>query len=250
VIPTIREHHHLGITENQTVVERGTPVYISSGKIGTVDHVLMGQMSHLLTHLIVARGPFKQTIIVPKSMIKEVNHEGIIVKAEEETLEMLSQYIQRPEKDILADFQKRVNALGIDQQVIETEVRQGVFQLSGVVSDVATKRCLESAARSVEGVIDVENHLATHTAIVARITSALEEDPRTELAVIEVINEYGLVTLKGQVDNQEISATAEKIAQQQPGVISVINALKIDPDEATTYLRYRHLFGRPYKPAG
>jgi osmotically-inducible protein OsmY len=66
------------------------------------------------------------------------------------------------------------------------------------------------------------------------------------MAVIEVISRRGLLTLKGKVDSVEISQAAEEIAQERPGVISVTNALEIEPGEFAEHLN-PWLVTRPYR---
>ncbi len=60
-----------------------------------------------------------------------------------------------------------------------------------------------------------------------RVTAALLEDPVTKNARIDVVNERGIVTLKGTVDKENIRQTAEMIARKQAGVITVINEIKV-----------------------
>lgn len=60
-----------------------------------------------------------------------------------------------------------------------------------------------------------------------RVMNALLNDPRTEQAIIEVIHDRGIVTLSGTVDSRDTSRAAEEIAREQPGVVSVVNELKI-----------------------
>ncbi len=60
------------------------------------------------------------------------------------------------------------------------------------------------------------------------VTKALVEDSRTKHSAIEVIDQNGILTLKGHVKNDKIRAAAETIAMQQSGVVSVINELKIE----------------------
>jgi osmotically-inducible protein OsmY len=108
-----------------------------------------------------------------------------------------------------------------------------------VVRDVKAKRHAEALARSVKGVIHVDNTLITDTAITSQVTTALLQDPRTEVAVIEVISERGVVTLKGKVDSKEIRDAAEEIARRQPGVIALMNVLEVEPDEDTPSLLHR-----------
>ena len=60
------------------------------------------------------------------------------------------------------------------------------------------------------------------------VTKVLVQDERTKDAAIEVINQNGILTLKGVVKDDKTRKAAENIAMQQPGVISVINELKIN----------------------
>jgi osmotically-inducible protein OsmY len=69
---------------------------------------------------------------------------------------------------------------------------------------------------------------ALDTAIVAQVTAALLANPPAKLTAVEVANEQGVVTLKGQVDSPETREMAEEIAAHYPGVNTVINALKVE----------------------
>ena len=60
-----------------------------------------------------------------------------------------------------------------------------------------------------------------------RVTAALLEDPVTKNAQIDVVNERGIVSLKGTVDKESIRQSAEMIARKQAGVITVINEIKV-----------------------
>lgn len=59
-----------------------------------------------------------------------------------------------------------------------------------------------------------------------KVSNALANHPDTEESAIEVINENGIITLTGMVDNANIRQTAAHVAANQPGVISVVNSLK------------------------
>ena len=70
-----------------------------------------------------------------------------------------------------------------------------------------------------------------YSEIAARVRAALTQDPRTAEYSIEVIEENGLVTLRGEVDSQEASQAAEEIARTQEGVIEVVNELETDQSQ-------------------
>jgi osmotically-inducible protein OsmY len=70
-----------------------------------------------------------------------------------------------------------------------------------------------------------------HSEIAARVRAALSQDPRTAEFSIEVIDENGIVTLRGEVNSEEASQASEEIARAQEGVIEVVNDLEIEQDE-------------------
>ena len=84
-----------------------------------------------------------------------------------------------------------------------------------------------------------EHASMTDASIVEEITAALSTDPRTDVAVVGVINEHGVVSLKGQVGDPNTREAAEEIARRQPGVVDVINELEVKIDDATELLRFR-----------
>ena len=58
-----------------------------------------------------------------------------------------------------------------------------------------------------------------------KIESALINDSRTQEETIEVINNQGIVTLVGRVKSEDVAQAAEELAEEQDGVIKVINSL-------------------------
>lgn len=71
----------------------------------------------------------------------------------------------------------------------------------------------------------------TDTPVENRVLTALESDSRIGEEAIEVLNDSGVVTLKGTVDSMPEREAAEEIAGRQPGVVSVINDLEVKLDD-------------------
>jgi len=65
------------------------------------------------------------------------------------------------------------------------------------------------------------------SSITKQVAEALMNDPRTKGSIIEVGNNQGIVILTGTVKSPAVSQAAEEISRSQPGVISVVNELKI-----------------------
>lgn len=59
------------------------------------------------------------------------------------------------------------------------------------------------------------------------VSTALGEDERTEDAVVEVIEQNGIVTLSGEVASATVREAAEAIARSQEGVLDVVNDLAV-----------------------
>ena len=66
------------------------------------------------------------------------------------------------------------------------------------------------------------------SAVAERVKHALADDPQTADYAIEVIDENGLVTLRGTVESQEDLTRAEEITSAQSGVIDVVNELQVE----------------------
>lgn len=70
-----------------------------------------------------------------------------------------------------------------------------------------------------------------HSNLVQHVGAALQNDSRTRDAAIDVVDESGIVTLTGSVPSDDVRQAAETIAQQQEGVIQVINELQLGEDD-------------------
>jgi uncharacterized membrane protein HdeD (DUF308 family) len=76
---------------------------------------------------------------------------------------------------------------------------------------------------------ETRERLSQDTRIVSRVLAALADDPRTRGMAIEVISERGVVTLRGEVEDQPTVVVAEQIARDQPDVYYLINAIQVRP---------------------
>lgn len=79
--------------------------------------------------------------------------------------------------------------------------------------------------------------------VIANVTAALATDHRTDVAVVGVIYERGVVTLEGQVDDPNTREAAEEIARRQTGVVDVVNKLEVRIDDVTELPQFRTMLG-------
>lgn len=65
------------------------------------------------------------------------------------------------------------------------------------------------------------------TMVIDRVIEALKGDSRTHDCHIDVVNQRGVVSLRGIVPDGATREAAEQVARQQDGVITVINEISI-----------------------
>lgn len=164
-VPMVRQRIHENIPSTLEVIERGTPVFNAMGKIGKVDHVVVDRETGEITHLVVRKGLIPEHPIVPASAIENVGEDGITIDVTDRALEELPHYVPRPEKEILTELEERLGALPYDFSDVKVALEDGVIRLTGSVASVESKRRAEATARSVEGVLDVEDELHTDSAV-------------------------------------------------------------------------------------
>jgi len=250
VIPMVCMDVQEGVPRGRVVIERGTLVVDRQGTVGHLDHLLVDSETGEVSHLVVRRDPLPYYPIVPISAVRAVSDELVKVSLSQKEMDALPRYRRRDGSDIESELSDCLAELSLGLSQIEASVEGGIVLLVGWVNDIAAKRRAEGIARSVEGVIDVQNELTTEIGLTTRVVNALLSDPWTHLSVIQVANERGVVTLKGTVDSIEVSEAAVEIAAEQPGVVSVVNALEVAPEEDTAPLKARWLALRVMNRSG
>jgi osmotically-inducible protein OsmY len=229
-IPIIHSQSvHVNVRPEQEVITRGTPVHNKRKKIGSVDHILVDPESGKLTHLVVDPGLFTNSVVLHVSKVERVNENGILVNVDEREIDQFPEYSPRDDNAIITDLRERLKEESIING-IDISVDNNILTMRGSVPDIQTKRRLEYVARTMVGVLEVENNLHPENVADSKVLAALSNDPRTEFSVIEVIEDRNQVTLRGQVDSVEILQAAFEIADAQTGVLRVINGLSVKED--------------------
>jgi hypothetical protein len=187
---TRREKVRVGVPEEVVVLEKGAAVEGLEGRIGRLEQLLVEPESGIINHVIVRQGLLLTTLrSVPAFMVESITERlGVYLATTGEELEDLPEYV--------------------DGEHLSEEA---------VMSEHERKSNPGPAAREI-----TEEELATRVAV------ALFNDERTGEAIIEVIDDRGIITLQGQVEDAQTRRAAEEIAAGQPGVISVVNAISVN----------------------
>jgi hypothetical protein len=125
--------------------------------------VLVDVVDLRITHLIVARGLFSRSLVMPVSMVDRISEKSILITANDQDLALLPRYRPRDESEVLAELKARLDGTPIDLSGVKATFSNGVLRLMEEVPDVVTKRQAEAIARSLAGVSEVENALTTDT---------------------------------------------------------------------------------------
>lgn len=119
--------------------------------------------------------------------------------------------------------------LHVDMKGITARVLDGVLYLDGNISSALRGDIVQDQVLGVQGLLEIKNNLVGDDRLAADLAMALGRDPRTRDLPIGVYPRLGVIRLSGAVHNGQQKAAAGEIAQNFPGVRSVINDLLVDP---------------------
>jgi uncharacterized protein YrrD len=167
VVPMVHRQMHKGVLPDRAVIERGTPVWKTDGnEIGKVDHLLVDPESGEVSHLVMRKGLLPYYPILPIDKVKSVTDKAVSVSLADGEIELLPRYKRRDAEDIEAELRDRLRLADlrvpdVELGAVEVSAQAGIVLLKGWVPDVRTKRRVEAVARSIAGVVDVQNELDT-----------------------------------------------------------------------------------------
>ena len=120
---------------------------------------------------------------------------------------------------------------------IQVKVEKGWVTLRGEVDWHYQRASAEKVVRPLTGVVGVSNAITlkvttTPANVAARIGEALARHAEHEARHIEVVVDGSVVTLRGKVDSWAERAAAYGAAWSAPGVLSVVNEIRVQPRAA------------------
>jgi hypothetical protein len=176
---------HEGVDQTLALLKKGTSVRNVNGEVGKLEHVITDAESNEVTHLVMRHG-----LILPHHLLIPVE---IITEIGEDSI-----FIEATD------------------DALKTLVPYSPKDMSVPDSDLPLLHISDS---------EIGNGLTAEALVADRVATALRTHPVTADAVIEVVNQGGLVTLTGVVPDEKTRQTAEKIATQQDNVVKVVNDL-------------------------
>ncbi|MDR3576081.1 MAG: BON domain-containing protein [Anaerolineaceae bacterium] len=216
----------------------GHKVFCRDGHAGTVSMMLLDPRGRVKGFVMHAGHLPGRNLIVPVAWVQEVDIENVHLSVEKSALESLPDY--SPDFELASEVDKALWADDIvrrtDYTEINVTVENGIVILRGHVVTSMNRSRAENAARSIHGVLGVENHLAIDGDLVIEVAQALGSDKCTQLEKVSVGAQNGVILLNGQVTSAAVREAAEEVAAGVPQVRGVANYLKapnvvVDPAE-------------------
>lgn len=237
------------LVTTHTVINAKTPVRTPHGDFGTLEQVVLDGDNGQISQLIIRKGLFPKSFIVPEEAIDQISTAAILVKLSQEEIAALPPARSRRDEDMVAELQQRLQEGWPAFTGVMATCTAGKVRLIGYVRSKPLWYHAAELAQLVAGVTDVQNDLvvdpdfvpdegAATVDLARQVHHALLADSQTATAVIDVTNEQETIILQGKVASEAIRQRAEAIARQQPGVNAVENHLTVAQAEAAPKLHY------------
>ncbi|HRQ37299.1 MAG TPA: BON domain-containing protein [Chloroflexota bacterium] len=195
---TVQETVRQGVGDDKIVLGNNVAVYGLDGRVGHLSHLItLNDEPHCqIQYLVVTQGTlFPKLYIIPAHYVQTLSEQGI--------------------------------------HILVTDAEIGEFpEFSTASAEITDSPGLwEDAWEDDEDTTPVKEGITPvgeNDRVAMAVETALISDLRTETAVIDVINDRGIVTLTGTTPDWTAREVAETIASHQPGVIKVINDLTVE----------------------
>lgn len=208
-----------------------TAVTLNGKRLGKLAQVSFDGGAHTLRHLVVERGLGNEAI-VSASAVTQINASGVGLGATRDGAAVtLTPY--RPDADLRDDAHRAIESysrLRVDMDGVNVTATDGVIWLRGHVSSELNRRLIENLVSGVPGLAELHNELIPDPELAAEISHRLARDPRTAEDRIGVYPKLGRVHLRGGVRTAIAREAAEALTQATPGVVEIINELRVDPN--------------------
>src|SRR6266508_4243521 len=114
---------------------------------------------------------------------------------------------------------------------IDVHVKKGVVYLSGHIVSATSKGRIENALRSIPGILGVQNNLILDDKLTLDVAVSLGELEHTYDCKFFTGASHGVISINGNVSDENVKLLAEKRAASNPDVRGVINNVHVSGDQ-------------------
>jgi osmotically-inducible protein OsmY/uncharacterized protein YkvS len=114
---------------------------------------------------------------------------------------------------------------------IDVHVKSGVVYLDGHIVSTISKSRIEIAMRAIPGILGIQNNLVLDDRLTHEVATSLGDLERTYACKFFTGASHGVVSLDGNVNDENVKLLAEKCAASNPNVRAVINHVRVSGTE-------------------
>jgi osmotically-inducible protein OsmY len=114
---------------------------------------------------------------------------------------------------------------------IDVHVKSGVVYLDGHIVSTISQSRIENAMRAIPGILGIQNNLVLDDRLTHEVATSLGALERTYACKFFTGASHGVVSLDGNVNDENVKLLAEKCAASNPNVRAVINHVRVSGTE-------------------
>ena len=114
---------------------------------------------------------------------------------------------------------------------IDVHVKNGVVYLDGHVVGTTSRSRIENALRAIPGIVGIKNNLVLDDRLILDVAASLGKLEQTYHCKFFTGASHGVVSLDGNVSDENVKLLAEKCAASNPNVRGVINHVRVSGSE-------------------
>jgi osmotically-inducible protein OsmY len=201
---------------------------VDGKRLGRLRLVCFDPASGTVTALVIEGRGTPSLRSVPIDRVREAGPNGIITDLSSNEGAKLQPFAtdweikQAINAQLMAD--PKLQAL---QRSITIDVQDQVVTLRGYVADQSEAEQVAGLIRSVPGVMQVDRKLTTDAGLARAVTEAIQRDPATSTANVQVSAHHGTVDITGVAPDRAAARRIDAVASQVPGAQVVHNMVTI-----------------------
>jgi osmotically-inducible protein OsmY len=119
----------------------------------------------------------------------------------------------------------------IEYYEIDVHVKNGIVYLHGHIVSTTSKSRIENAIRSIPGLLGIQNNLVLDDKLTLDVAGSLGELEHTYDCKFFTGASHGVISLNGNVSDENVKLLAEQYASSNPNVRGVINNVRVSGAE-------------------
>src|SRR5215211_6303946 len=110
---------------------------------------------------------------------------------------------------------------------MDVHVKNGVVYLSGHIVNTSSRNRIEKAIRAIPGIVGIQNNLVLDDKLTLEVAGSLGKLEHTYGCKFFTGASHGVISLNGNVSDENVKLLAEKRVASHPNVRAVINNVRV-----------------------